>query len=69
MASGYTAMIGEADIWRSAAPIIKRYGDDVPLWAAIRAAGGNRAANRPAERGGASSTRCPALSPAPVTLC
>ncbi len=27
MASGYTAMIGEADIWRSAAPIIKRYGD------------------------------------------
>ncbi len=27
LASGYTAMIGEADIWSSAAQIIKRYGD------------------------------------------
>ncbi len=27
-------MIGEADIWRSAAQIIKRYGEDAPLEAA-----------------------------------
>ena len=37
MASGYTAVIGEADIWRSAAPIIKRYGEDAPIEAAMRA--------------------------------
>ncbi len=37
MASGYTAMIGEADIWRSAAQIIDRYGEDAPLEAAMRA--------------------------------
>ncbi len=30
-------MIGEADIWRSAAQIIKRYGEDAPLEAAMRA--------------------------------
>ncbi len=37
MASGYTAMIGEADIWRSAAQIVDRYGEDAPLEAAMRA--------------------------------
>ncbi len=37
MASGFTAMIGEADIWRSAKQIIDRYGDDAPLEAAMRA--------------------------------
>ncbi len=37
MASGYTAMIAEADIWCSAAQIIKRYGEDAPLEAAMRA--------------------------------
>ncbi len=37
MASGYTVAIGEADIWRSAAQIIKRYGEDAPLEAAMRA--------------------------------
>ncbi len=37
MASGYTAMIGEGDIWRSAAQIIKRYGENAPLEAAMRA--------------------------------
>ncbi len=30
-------MIGDIDIWRSAAPIIKRYGEDAPLEAAMRA--------------------------------
>ncbi len=30
-------MIGEADIWRSAAQIIDRYGEDAPLEAAMRA--------------------------------
>ncbi len=30
-------MIGEADIWRSAAQIIKRYGEDAPLEVAMRA--------------------------------
>ena len=34
MASGYTAMIGEVYNWGDAAPIIKRYGDGAPLWAA-----------------------------------
>ncbi len=37
MASGYTAVIGEADIWRSAAQIVDRYGEDAPLEAAMRA--------------------------------
>ncbi len=30
-------MIGEADIWRSAAQIVDRYGEDAPLGAAMRA--------------------------------
>ena len=30
-------MIGEGDIWRSAAQIIKRYGENAPLEAAMRA--------------------------------
>ncbi len=33
----HAPMIGEADIWRSAAQIIKRYGEDAPLEAAMRA--------------------------------
>ncbi len=31
------AVNGEADIWRSAAQIIKRYGEDAPLEAAMQA--------------------------------
>ncbi len=30
-------MIGEADIWRSGAQIVDRYGEDAPLEAAMRA--------------------------------
>ena len=37
MASGYTAMIGEIDLWRCAKQIIDRYGEDAPLEAAMRA--------------------------------
>ncbi len=37
MASGYTAMIGEVDNWRSAKQISDRYGQDAPLETAMRA--------------------------------
>ncbi len=37
MASGYTAMIGEIDLWRCAKQIVDRYGEDAPLETAMRA--------------------------------
>ncbi len=37
LASGYTAVIGEIDLWRCAKQIIDRYGEDAPLEAAMRA--------------------------------
>ena len=45
MTCGFKAMIADIDIWRSAAPIIKRYGDGAPLWALFA---------RPAVTGGVS---------------
>ncbi len=36
-ANGYTAMLGEIDLWRAAKQIIDRYGQDAPLEAAMRA--------------------------------
>ncbi len=37
MASGYTAMIAEIDLWRCAKQIVDRYGEDAPLETAMRA--------------------------------